>query len=142
MKRKLILDANILVRAVLGSKITQLLEQHASTHQFLASEEAFLDARKHSMRVLEKHGVPDPSPFLETLEQLEILVTSVPLEVYSSLEETARQRLQGRDEDDWHFVALALLLDTPLLTEDKDLFGTGVSTWTIQNIAIYFELGI
>jgi predicted nucleic acid-binding protein len=40
--------------------------------------------------------------------------------------------------DDWPVVALALLLECPIWTEDADFFGTGVATWTSNRVHLYF----
>lgn len=43
------------------------------------------------------------------------------------------------DEQDWPLLALALTLDCPVWTEDKDFFGTGVATWHTQTVEIYLR---
>jgi hypothetical protein len=48
----LLLDANILIRAVLGTRVRAILEQYAATVQFFAPDVAFADAR-----------APSPDPF-------------------------------------------------------------------------------
>lgn len=45
--RPIILDANILIRCVLGEKVTAMLAAHAATIDFLAPDTAFEEARKH-----------------------------------------------------------------------------------------------
>ena len=49
----------------------------------------------------------------------------------------ARERLQGRDQDDWPYLARALVLDCPLWTEDRDFFGCGIPLWTTDWVEIY-----
>jgi predicted nucleic acid-binding protein len=56
-------------------------------------------------------------------------VVIVPEVAYSPLEDEARVRSQ-RDPNDWPIVALALVLEAGVWTEDKDFLGTGVPTWT------------
>ena len=51
-------------------------------------------------------------------------------ERYAPFEADARQRLAGRDEDDWPTLALALALDLPVWTQDKDFGVAGVPTYT------------
>ena len=36
-------------------------------------------------------------------------------------------------------LALALSLNLPIWTEDQDLFGVGIVTWTTDRIELYFE---
>ncbi|HEU0020745.1 MAG TPA: PIN domain-containing protein [Dehalococcoidia bacterium] len=54
---------------------------------------------------------------------------------------TVRRRLAGRDEADWPFVALALILGCPIWTEDRDFFGSGVATWATDRVELYFQDG-
>lgn len=60
-------------------------------------------------------------------------LTEVPEEVYEHLEEEALSRLP-RDPRDWPVVALALSLDSHVLTEDEDFFGCGVAVWTVDTL--------
>jgi predicted nucleic acid-binding protein len=47
--------------------------------------------------------------------------------------------MAGRDLRDWPVVALALTLNLPIWTEDRDFFGSGVATWTIDRIELYLQ---
>jgi predicted nucleic acid-binding protein len=130
------------VRAVLGRRVLSLLEAYASQVNFLTPELAFARARAHLPEILIKRGLPEASiaPLLEEiLGRLPMLVTPVPAEVYAESEPKARQRLAGRDESDWPFVALALKLNCPIWTEDQDFFGSGVATWTTDRVELYLE---
>ena len=53
--------------------------------------------------------------------------------VYSALEDEARSRSM-RDPSDWPLVACALALDAAVWTNDNDLLGTGVPTWTTETL--------
>jgi predicted nucleic acid-binding protein len=137
--RSLVLDANILVRAVLGQRVPALLRTYANGVHFLAPEHAYEEAATHLPQVLQRRGLGEEAILLqqEILERLPILVAPVPHEVYGDLEQDARKRLSGRDERDWPVLALALRLDCPIWTEDADFFGTGVPTWTTDRIELY-----
>ena len=39
---------------------------------------------------------------------------------------------------DWPIVAVALLLDFPIWTEDQDFFGAGVATWTTDRVEFIY----
>ncbi|NDG40086.1 MAG: hypothetical protein EBY28_12070 [Betaproteobacteria bacterium] len=54
--RPIILDANILIRFVLGEKVAALLAAHAATIDFLAPDTAFEEARKHLPTILRARG--------------------------------------------------------------------------------------
>ena len=59
--------------------------------------------------------------------------------LYEDLENIARERVLARDPDDWPIVAVALLFDFPIWTEDQDFFGSGVATWTTDRVELYFR---
>jgi len=134
----LVLDANILVRAVLGKRVGDILERHHHHADFFSPEICFEEALEHLPTILKKRGV-DPSEALETLDHLQTLVHPVRVTSYRKLEKTARSRIRSRDEDDWPVLALALSLNLPIWTEDQDLFGVGIATWTTDRIELYFE---
>ncbi|MBI2916517.1 MAG: nucleotide-binding protein [Chloroflexi bacterium] len=142
MARALALDANILVRAVLGRRVLAILETYADRVHFLAPEVAFTEVRGHLPDILVKRGLPRETATQlidDVLERLTGLVTPVPHEVYVDSEAEARRRLAGRDEADWPFVALALVLGCPIWTEDRDFFGSGVATWTTDRVEVYLR---
>jgi predicted nucleic acid-binding protein len=125
----LVLDANILIRAVLGSRVLSLLRRYADQVEFLAPDSAFQEAREHLPEILERRNVP-LAPALALLDLLTTLVQTVEIEAYSRFERVARERIDRRDEDDWPILASALALDCPIWTEDTDFFCCGVATWT------------
>jgi predicted nucleic acid-binding protein len=137
------LDANILVRAVLGRRVLSLLQAYAGSVSFHTPEIAFTSVRAHLPEILLKRGLPpDAVAHLlehEILTRLPMLMAPVPPVIYADLELTARRRLARRDESDWPFVALALRLNCPIWTEDQDFFGSGVVTWTTDRVELYLE---
>jgi predicted nucleic acid-binding protein len=135
----IVLDANILIRAVLGRRVRQLLEQYASSQiRFCAPDVAYADAAKYLPLLLQKRGKPYAG-VEATLQYLHSLVEPIDREIYGVFEEEARERLRGRDEDDWPVLAIALALACPIWTEDADFFGTGVAAWTSNRIEIFLK---
>lgn len=132
----IILDANILIRAVLGQRVRALIHGHAAHVRFFAPDVAYADARKYLPALLEKRAVAS-EPAMAVLDVLERIVLPLGAEVYGGMREPALQRIGLRDQDDWPVVACALALNCPLWTEDTDFFGTGVATWTSDRVAIY-----
>ena len=59
--RTIVLDANVLIRAVLGSKVPELLIRHAEHANFAAPDTAFEEARRHLPNVLRKRGASEAS---------------------------------------------------------------------------------
>jgi predicted nucleic acid-binding protein len=78
---------------------------------------------------------------LAILEQVSQLVESVDRSLYGDYERLARERIEARDPDDWPVVAVALMLDLPIWTQDQDLFGSGVPTWTTDRVELYLKAG-
>ena len=56
-KKAIVLDANILIRAVLGRRVRELILDNADVVQFFAPDVAYADARKYLPSLLEKRGV-------------------------------------------------------------------------------------
>lgn len=129
-----VLDANILIRAVLGNKVLSLIRQHAGQVEFWAPDAAFAEAREHLPTILGARGI-EASPALKLLYLVSRIVQTVEAGTYSQFEDIAR--LRQRDEDDWPVLAAALTLGCPVRTEDTDFFGCGVSTWTTDRIELY-----
>lgn len=53
-----------------------------------------------------------------------------PAAAYSDLRQEAERRIAARDPDDWPTVALALKLDLPVWSQDKDLYDAGIEVFT------------
>ena len=62
----------------------------------------------------------------------------IPRSLYASFEKGARRRIP-RDPQDWPTVALALLLDAPILKGDHDFLGCGCPTWTVETLTRELE---
>ena len=135
-QRAIVLDANILVRAVLGERVRQLITDHAAEVSFFAPDTAYAEAREHLPALLLKRGVPAAAA-LATLDALEVLVRPIAAEMYQQQEQQALARIRERDPDDWPAVACALILGCPVWTEDADFFGTGIATWTTSRVKLY-----
>jgi len=135
----IVLDANILIRAVLGRRVGQLLEEYSRRGvRFCAPDSAYAEAEEYLPTLLRKKDEPDTG-VAAALRYLQGFVEPVDLDSYGLLEGEARQRLRGRDEDDWPVLATALVLSCPVWTEDADFFGTGVAVWTTNRVEIYLK---
>ncbi|MEO5926856.1 MAG: PIN domain-containing protein [Bryobacteraceae bacterium] len=132
----LVLDANILIRAILGVRVPVLLTKYARHVEFYAPDTAFQEAVESLPSILKRRGIPVP-PALHALETLRPLIQTVEADAYSRFEAEAKKRLGRRDPDDWPILATALLLDCPIWTEDTDFFGCGVATWTSDLVELY-----
>lgn len=134
----IVLDANILIRAVLGRRVRQLIDTYAALGvRFFAPDLAFADAEKYLPPLLKKRAKPDD--VAEALGYLRGIIEPVTPEIYAVFESEARLRLRGRDEDDWPVLASALGLACGVWTEDADFFGTGIEAWTTSRIEIFLK---
>ena len=135
--KAIVLDANILIRAVLGKRSRELIFDNAATVKFFAPDVAYADARKYLPALLEKRGV-DANAAMLMLDRLECVVQPIDVELYEGMQQQTLQRIAVRDADDWPVLASAMTLGCPVWTEDADFFGTGVPTWTSDRIHLYF----
>ncbi len=127
--KALVVDANILVRAVLGTRIRELIEKYAENVSFFVPDVAFAEAEEHLPTLVIRRG-GNPQKALALLHALGGLIEIIGSEVYGGLEAVARERIEHRDPGDWPILAAALALGCPIWTEDADFFGSGVATWT------------
>lgn len=136
--KRIVLDANILMRAVLGKKVKPLLEKHYADVQFFAPEVCYQDAKKYLPPLFKKKNLEEEDA-IAALEELMRLVNIVDMGAYGLHEIEAKQRIAIRDIDDWPVVAVALMLNCPVWTEDADFFGTGIATWTSDRVHLYLS---
>ena len=134
----IVLDANILIRAVLCRRVRELIDTYAAHGvRFFAPDIAFADAEKYLPPLLKKRG--KPHDLSGSLGYLRIIIESVTPELYAVFETEARLRLRGRDENDWPVLAAALGLGCGVWTEDADFFGTGIAVWTTNRVEIFLK---
>ena len=137
---RIVLDANILIRAVLGRRVKEIITEHAEHAEFFAPELAYAEAERHLPEILAKHSRADQiDEALAYLGGLQAVVLPVPEEVYESVRAAALSRIESRDPDDWPILAAALVIECPIWTEDRDFFGTGVPTWTTDRVELYLS---
>ncbi|MDX2347000.1 MAG: PIN domain-containing protein [Legionella sp.] len=136
--RCLALDANILIRAVLGNKVRDLIVKHAETVNFFVPDVCVLDAEKYLPLIFEKRNL-SVEPALSLLSKLQCLFKIVDKTIYEKHAKEAYERIKSRDINDWPIVATALALNSAIWTEDQDFFGSGIPTWTTDRVHIFFE---
>ena len=132
-------DANVLLRAVLGRRVSDIFQRFEATATFLAPQTAFDEVQRHMAAVLTKRGAPAAAlqPALDKLEALRTVVRPLEPAEYGGLQAAALARIGARDPDDWPVLACALLLSCPIWTEDRDFFGTGVAIWTTASVELF-----
>jgi predicted nucleic acid-binding protein len=136
--KRLVLDANILLRAVFGIRVRALLETYEDSVSFYTPDICFTDVRNYIPAIATSRRI-DPVAGLLVLNQLARLVEIVDKSLYEEWQSTSRERMLSRDVEDWPIVATSLLLDCPVWTEDQDFFGSGIATWTTNNVELYLR---
>jgi predicted nucleic acid-binding protein len=112
--KAIVLDANILIRAVLGTRVRELILDNITTVKFFAPDVAYADSRKHLPPLLRKRGV-DANAALVVLDRLETIVQSMDADLYEGMRRQALQRIALRDADDWPVLARRMTMATPLI---------------------------
>ena len=95
-RRALVLDANILIRAVLGQRVRRILEAHADNVSFFIPE-AHTRRRRSIWLPWWRSTAGDPAKALLFHRSIAALATVVGLDVYADFETEARKRLGARD---------------------------------------------
>ena len=136
--RALVLDANIVLRAVLGRRARTLIERYGERITMLTPASCLAEVNDYLPALCRKRAW-DLAPSQGLLQALLGTIQTVELSLLGDFEAEARQRIATRDPDDWPVVALALAIDSPVWTEDADFFGAGVATWTTDTVELYLK---
>jgi predicted nucleic acid-binding protein len=129
-------DANVLLSAVVGNAAARVFfEFEIAVHvtEFNAGE-----VEEYLPRMASKYGVPR--------ELVELQWHLLPLklhsaEIYRDRMSWAQQALAERDPEDAHALALATALRLPLWSNDRDLQGHGIKTYSTAQLLRELEGG-
>lgn len=126
--KALVVDANILVRAVLGKHAREVIETHAEDVLFFVPEPAFAEAEEHLSALVVKRGaIPRKRSSFCDLWAVWWNCSRASFS-NSPMGQSSGSRL-----------ACALALRCPIWTEDTDFFGCGVATWTSDRLRIFLR---
>ena len=100
-ERRLVLDANIHMRAVLGRRVRQIIEAHVEHATFCAPDVAIGDAQRHLPDVVRKRGGGEAAvaAALDVLDAVARNVDVIEAEAYESHRPAALARIAQRDPD-------------------------------------------
>jgi len=138
MSSTLVLDANIIIRAVLGKKVREHLSEFSEIVDFFTPDTCVEEVQKHLPTIFKKRGISSELP-LQVFSHIQNLLQIIDSGLYQEREHEAKKRMKSRDLDDWPVVATALLFNCPIWTEDKDFFGVGIPIWTTDRIHLFFD---
>ncbi|ROR55111.1 PIN domain-containing protein [Luteococcus japonicus] len=106
--KSIVLDANILIRLVLGRRVRALVLDHVDQVEFFTPGVCFDDARKYLPSILDRRGVASDGiqDALEVLDGFEGVVRPLDESVYGSARVDALARIASRDAADWPILAV------------------------------------
>ncbi len=134
--KRIVLDANILIRAVLGVRVRELIERYCDDAAFYVAESNVEEAMQYLAELAPRRGIREdvwrPS-FAAILAAVQI----IPEDQLQGMRTEATERIGQRDPGDWPAVAVALHLGCPVWTEDEDFFGSGIAPWSTGTIEIF-----
>ena len=123
-------DANVVLSALIGGRARLVL---ASVHgpRCVAADAVASEIVGHIPRLAEKRGLDRALLFAA----LAVMPVEWKVEVdYDRQRDEAQSRIGQRDPDDWPTVALALELELPVWSQDKDLPVAGVEVFTTGDL--------
>jgi predicted nucleic acid-binding protein len=127
----ILLDANILVSAIIGVQMKRVLAEAAARGVTLGvTEPQLLEAA----RVLTQELGLTREDTEIALEAISTIVVPLGTESYAAAEPAARERLHRRAQADWPVLAAALSVEGGIWSHDRDFFGTGVAVWSSRNM--------
>lgn len=132
----LVVDANIVLSAVLGFRSRPLLERISAKRALVISSEASLEIR-HVLSRLD----PDAPVLIdiadEVLEAIEVVEKVRYDDSLASAEQSLRRAVASRNGsvNDAHVLALAWTYDADIWSHDRDFAGTGWPSWSSANLA-------
>lgn len=137
---QLVVDANILVSELLRQRGKELIQNPDLILYVTESvlSETSHELRKRINRIIHKKGVSEElgEKLLEAAQNMiHTKINIIEASVYIHLETEARN-LIPRDPNDWSTVALALVLNAAIWTQDCDFLGCGCPTWTTETLLI------
>lgn len=123
---KLVVDANAILSATIGGRALKIFLSLSAT-DFAVTEEVIREVKEYLPILADKRGLQTP----EMLAILALLpLTQHPKALYEAHLPQARKLIGARDPDDVETAALALALNAPIWTNDRDFEGLGIKIYT------------
>lgn len=133
---RLILDANIMLSALLGKSFPLLLRMVERGIHLFAPDQQLAEVRKQ----LERRPKASAEWVSAQFARIETIVISLPAEYFEAHEDRARSRLGERGQPDWPVVAASFETAAGIWSHDKDFFGSGVAVWSMRVLRRQMEL--
>ena len=127
---EIVADANVVLSALIGGRARLIL---ASPHgpTCVSTQVVAEEIARHLPRLAAKRDL-DEAQLLAALQVMPIQWKAAT--EYEDQQAEAEKRIAERDPDDWPTVALALTLDLPVWSQDKDLTVAGLEVFTTGDL--------
>ncbi len=132
---KVVVDANCILSAVMGKGALRILScgrigEYATTSYTMEEVREYIPSLSRKTGIDEQH----------LLSQLVLLpLTIYERQSYEKNHTEAMKRISDRDPDDVEILALALTLEAPLWSNDKDFEVAGIEWMTTKDMFALFE---
>lgn len=123
-------DANVVLSALIGGRARLVIASHGGP-KCVATQAVAEEIARHLPRLATKRGL-DQALLFAALQVMPIEWKAAA--DYEDQRTQAEQRIAARDPDDWPTVALALKLDLPVWSQDKDLADAGLQVFTTGDL--------
>ncbi len=133
---RLVLDANIMVSALLGKSFPFLLNLMESGVLLFSTETQIAEVKK----TLYQRPNITPEWADAQLGRLHTIIIALPASFFVHHEKKARTRLHARGQPDWPILAASYETSAGVWSHDKDLFGTGASVWSTKVLRKEMEM--
>lgn len=126
---RLAVDANILVAASLGGRTRRVFSRPGWS--FFTTASVMAEVAEHAPLIASRRGL--------ALADVETAFRALPViavadAAFADFLPEANRRIGDRDPDDIELLALALSMQIPLWSNDKDFSVTGIELWTTAAI--------
>jgi predicted nucleic acid-binding protein len=126
--KRLIVDANIMLSALLGHSMPFFWQLIDRGHLLFAPERQFEEV----MVVMRRISRLTDDEIGDLIGELACMIVPIGIEALLTVESVARARLHNRGQPDWPMIAASLELDADIWSHDRDFFGCGQAVWTTK----------
>ena len=126
---RLVVDANVMVSAILGRSFPYLIETFRRNVSLLAPVQQLSETRAVLL-----HKLGDQEVVGDRMADLLALIEPVTIERFAAAEAAAKERLPAAADRDWPVLGAAMTLDANIWSNDRDFFGCGVAVWSTRNV--------
>lgn len=130
MMNPLFVDANILIRCVVGKAAHNVDDLLARGVTLATTDAQAREAERVLHHVFALTEEDASSQMSEVVAGMELYHSPT----YRSAESSAKARIHYDNTKDWPILAAAIAHNGAIWTDDRDFFGVGVPTWTTRNI--------